>query len=103
MADTTYEEAARCPKCEEPGQEVAAETRTIRGGAQLRTIYCRNSRCAWCNTPWVVQVNPDGTVPPPTTDRQKSFPKLPDRTEAVQASLERLQNSTLETGSEIRY
>lgn len=101
MADTTYEEAARCPRCEQPGQEVAAGTHQMKGGSELRTIYCRNPRCSWCDTPWVVQVNPDGTVPPPTVDRQKSFQKLPDRTDAVQESMQRLYNQTL-TGGETR-
>jgi hypothetical protein len=103
MADTTFEEACRCPKCGEPGQEVAAENRRMRSGAELKQIYCRNARCNWLDTPWVVQVNPDGTIPEPTLDRQKSFAKLPDRTEAVQRQLQRLQDSTLETGSEIRF
>lgn len=25
--------------------------------------YCVNKKCSWYNTPWMVQVNPDGTVP----------------------------------------
>ncbi len=101
MAETTFEEACRCPKCGQPGQELASENRRLKGGGELKQIYCRNTRCNWLDTSWAVQVRPDGTIPEPTLDREKSFPRIPDRTEAVQANLERLYNQTL-TGEETR-
>jgi hypothetical protein len=29
------------------------------------TIYCRQKLCPWEDTCWIVQVNPDGSVPAP--------------------------------------
>jgi hypothetical protein len=101
MADTTFEEASRCPKCNQPGQ-VSAQGKVLRHGAgELKTVYCRNSRCEWLDTSWIVQINADGTIPEPTLDRDKSFPTLPDRTNAVQAQMQRLYDQTI-TGGETR-
>ena len=61
--DHTYEEATRCPKCEEPGN--ARSKVPQGGGTTLHTVYCENTRCEWFNTPWLVQVNADGSVPAP--------------------------------------
>src|SRR5689334_17122459 len=99
MTLTTYEEAKRCPKCETPGQETSQRPRP--DGSKLVTIFCRNERCSWCNTPWVVQVNADGSIPEATTNREKSFPQVPDLTDRTQASMERLYNQTI-TGGETR-
>lgn len=96
MTETTYEEAKRCPKCEQPGQEIG--TKPMRGGGHIKTIICHNSRCNWHDTTWIVQVNADGSIPEPTLDREKSFPKIPDRTESTQAQLERLYQQTIAGG-----
>ena len=60
---TTFEEAKRCPKCGQPGEE-GKWTRGPRG-SKVWQIWCRRELCPWYNTPWMVQVNPDGSVPPP--------------------------------------
>lgn len=57
----TIEEASRCPKCSEPGDHVNSTPATK--GAVVRNYYCRNARCNWFNTSWIVQVNADGSVP----------------------------------------
>lgn len=98
MTETTFEQAKRCPKCEQPGQIVAE--RRQRDGSVLNTVMCKNTRCRWLNTTYIVQVNADGTIPI-TIDRPKSFTKLPDRTEEVQAQMENLYNQTL-SGGELR-
>lgn len=105
MTDTTLEEAKRCPKCNEPGEETGSkplrtsETR----GARLLDVFCRNSRCSWYNTPWVIQVNPDGTVPPPNMNREKRFPKLdPVVGERVIGNLERQLEAEQRGDAEIR-
>lgn len=60
----TLEEASRCPRCEQPGDNTTEQK--IDGGAKgsvIRTYFCRNERCRWHNTSWIVQVKSDGTVP----------------------------------------
>jgi hypothetical protein len=65
MSDTTYEEAKRCPKCTKPGEERLTTKGAVRGSV-VKHIYCVTEICPWYNTPWLVQVNADGSVPPPT-------------------------------------
>ena len=64
LARPTFEEASKCPKC-----GVAGEERTTSPAAKraiLHFMYCVNSRCKWYNTLCqVVQVNSDGSIPPP--------------------------------------
>jgi hypothetical protein len=93
---TTLEEAKRCPKCEQPGEATghvrpAPRKPGITRGAQLHQIMCRNSRCKWYNTAYYIQINPDGTIPEATLDRDKQFKALPDdggRTERALADLQ---------------
>ena len=101
MTDTTLDEAKRCPKCEEPGRPDGS-----RGGPNRSTVYtyrCMNGRCKWYDTTYIVQVNADGTIPDPTTHRQKNFPAMPARSdEAVEKYNQFLLNQTL-AGGETRY
>lgn len=80
MSDTTLEEASRCPKCTNPGEYTGERTlESVRGGAKAKEFTCRNERCKWYNQVCsVVQVNPNGTIPPATLRRPKQFAKLPD-------------------------
>lgn len=85
--DTTIDEARRCPKCEEPGEETRVER--LRRGARELTFTCRNERCKWFNqTCSVVTVHADGSIPAPNTNRRKEFARIPDRTEQVQAMID---------------
>lgn len=98
MADTTEEEVRRCPRCEQPGTMTA--NRPIKGkpGAKLQNFMCMNKRCRWYNTEWTVQINPDGTVPPP--QRHKKFFDKPDAALAaqVQANAEAILQRSREQG-----
>jgi hypothetical protein len=61
----------------------------------LHVFVCRNARCKWCDTTFFVQVNPDGTIPPPATHREKQFRALPAGLEKqMQTNLENLQLAT---------
>ena len=98
MPDTRYEEARRCPKCGNPGAE--AGSRRGPHGSTLNNFICKNTVCRWfeqiCS---VVQINADGTIPEPTLDREKSFHKLPERSdEAVEKQMQRLYEQTLNGG-----
>ena len=86
MTETTFEVAKRCPICTEPGRDTG---RTQRGphGSTIRIIECANSRCRWFNTTYLIQTNADGTIPEPTTNRDKSFRPLPNRTDEQVANM----------------
>lgn len=90
--ETTLEEASRCPKCSEPSKfdkEQVARDATTRG-AKLRFYRCMNSRCRWYDTICrIVQVNPDGSIPPPVTRREKMFPAIPDMSKEINERLAR--------------
>jgi hypothetical protein len=73
--DTTFEEAKRCPRCTQPGEQINAHTeqRPRRGLATIYTIICRNERCNRFDRTWIIQVNADGTIP----IRQKGAKEFP--------------------------
>lgn len=62
----TFEEARRCPICGNPGEDRKAIKSTAIAGAKLHYIYCVTQLCRWYDTFWIVQVNKDGSIPPPT-------------------------------------
>lgn len=100
MTDTTYDEARRCPRCDELGQIVKTSQRD-RAGNTLNTVLCANARCRWYNTTYLIEVRADGTVVQPHA-RVKSFPKLPDRSdEAIERSNQAMYQQTI-AGGEIR-
>ena len=62
---TSYEDAIRCPKCDQPGEvRVKRPLPNVRG-ASVHTVYCQNPVCIWYDTAWVIQINADGTIPEP--------------------------------------
>lgn len=75
----TFEEAKRCPKCDELGEDTGS--RRGSKGSRIHTVFCRNSACRWYNTSWVVQRMPDGTVPEREySPHEKTFPAIPGMT-----------------------
>jgi hypothetical protein len=71
----SFEEARACPKCAVSG-EVNGARNIPRSRDRLMTIWCRNARCQWYNTSWVVQQRPDGSVPDPDPRGHiKDYPK----------------------------
>lgn len=114
----TYEKATRCPKCDTPGEVVNKMPAKpvpgmgvrVKPGTQIHTVYCRNEACRWFSTNWIVQVNPDGEVPPPTVhkrgDIDKAFPSRgfnDTEAERVERTLQRqLEQETRLGGGEVR-
>lgn len=100
MTDTTYEEAKRCPKCDQPG-ELRSDLPDKQGG-RLHTFVCKTTTCKWYDqVSRVVSINPDGSVPTPTGHR-KRFPTLPPRSDEDQERINAaMLNATLE-GRETR-
>jgi hypothetical protein len=109
---TTFEEAKRCPKCQVPGKDnrivaVLRGVRDVPNGAKVHEILCVNERCEWYNTPWFVQENPDGTVPPPTdhTGKEKKYIGFEGHDEMarrLKAQMEKEAAASLQPGAEIR-
>lgn len=64
---STYENAKKCPKCGQPGKEGRSfqAPASFPRGTKIVMIVCMSQLCPWFDSPWMVQVNPDGTVPPP--------------------------------------
>lgn len=92
----SYEEASRCPKCKEVGR--LANKRSIKNirGATIHIFECHNEKCKWFNeSGWMVQVNPDGSVPNPDVNRPKQFPQRPDRVDEVQRAAQKLLDDSI--------
>lgn len=62
---STFEEAKRCPRCNQPGEDRKQIPAPGIPGAKVHTIYCVSQLCPWYDTPWLVQVNSDGSIPQP--------------------------------------
>jgi len=76
LPDSTFEEAKRCPKCNEPGREVA-ETKAKDLVSIVHIFACENVRCLEVGERWLVQTRPDGSVPQPDETRgEKAFPRM---------------------------
>lgn len=101
---TTLEEVQRCPQCDFPG-EVTRHGHL--SGTERRSysliFFCRNKRCRWYDTSWIVQVRADGTFPPALRKRPKQFPKM-DTYGSVDAmrNLVDIYEASLREGAEIR-
>jgi hypothetical protein len=114
VTETTLEEARRCPKCQDPGRKAGESAAPLRNrdgtrkfgiepGTMLYTYICENQRCKWYGTVCrIIQVNPDGSIPAPTTKRDKEFPARPDLVQQTQDAIDRqLRQETSDEGGEI--
>lgn len=108
MTDSTYDAARRCPRCKELGEKTGERPLRrafgVTRGAMLHEFTCRNvGRCRWADSaPYFVQVNPDGTIPPPVEKREKQFRELPNDHGRTEEYVQNLQEATLRAHSEIR-
>ena len=80
----TFEEASRCPKCDNTGEQKSMQAAPE--GSKLYIFTCRNEPCAWYLTDWVVQRLEDGTIPERVPNRQKTFPSIPGMTQEKAAA-----------------
>lgn len=111
MSSPSYEDASRCPRCDIPGDHTSSTpAKNSRGKpVSIHMFYCRNENCRWFNTSWIVQVNPDGTIPDPNSDRgvmhEKAFPKMPaisgDEERIIKAVERQVAQETQPGGGEI--
>lgn len=81
MSTTTFEEAKKCPKCGQIGEDVKQTPgRDGRGKpVTVHTIMCRTQLCRWFGTGYLVQVNEDGSIPDAysgVANSHKQFPTI---------------------------
>lgn len=88
MPDTTFEEAKRCPSCQEPGKQVARQP--IGMGGNVYTFSCENERCPNKDERWLVQVNPNGTIPQAGHRGPKAFERPRESTVVMQQARDEL-------------
>lgn len=110
MTDSTLEDARRCPTCEQPGKLInrrPVRTEGIPRGTVAELNECRNDRCPDYLPPqvvangdrmppsrnrWLVQVNPDGSVPPKGTGAvsDKAFEPMGENSMVAQQARDRI-------------
>jgi hypothetical protein len=73
MAETTFEMAKRCPKCQQPCKAVMVKP--LPQGGKINVFECENERCPDKNGRRIVQVNADGSIPQ-HVQGPKTFPKI---------------------------
>ena len=106
-SETTWEEASKCPKCGKPGRDGGIRP-TARPGTKAHLLYCMNQLCLWYEKgdngePWLVQVNRDGSIPPPNTTGQKQFMPVSQESETrIHEALERQLRAETSGEGEIR-
>jgi hypothetical protein len=87
MATVSYEDACKCPKCENPMVEISSTPAPTERGAQIKTLECQTELCRWYGERKLVQINKDGTVP--VREASKEFkPYTPSQQAALTQRLE---------------
>jgi hypothetical protein len=90
LDDSTFEGRTICPKCGKTGsiQQVVERERSPQDrGKKTYSITCMTELCRWFGVNWLVDVNPDGSVPP-VRPHQKAYPAMPDLTERTRAAVD---------------
>jgi hypothetical protein len=101
MGTASWAEASLCPKCKTQGREVKVIDIPYRLGAKGHVLTCPNKeRCNWGEEGirWIVQVNPNGSIPVYEAG-PKNYPALPKLSdEAVERQLQEIENAPLRGG-----
>lgn len=103
---TTFEEAKKCPKCKQPGQDRKTIKQRNSHGKPVEThlIYCVTQVCPWYDTPWQVTINPDGTIPEPYSQLgEKQFPRLSQESRSrIEDNIKAQLEAETHPGGEVR-
>lgn len=78
--EDSFEARTMCPKCKLVGEVTLAQVH--RDKAKTYSITCRNALCRWDGINWLVDVNPDGSVPI-VRPHKKAYPRMPDLTDRI--------------------
>lgn len=86
-----YEQATHCPICDQPGE--LSSTNSVPGfpGTKVEGWTCVNERCRWFTTGWIIQINPDGTIPDRTAGPKQYQPLSPGQETAARDYLRAIQ------------
>jgi len=87
MAETTFEMASRCPRCQTPCKTITVTP--LPGGGKAHTFECDNERCDDHKGRRIVQTNADGTIPQARSG-PKAFPMFKESTGSAQRAREEL-------------
>ena len=111
MSSASYQEAIVCPECKMTGnvrlKRVAPKQAGLPRGTMVHSVYCENKLCSWYNTAWMIQVNPDGSVPAPRDHRgePKIYEGFQGHDEMARRIIERAEQEnklSLRPGGEVR-
>ena len=101
MADTTFEEAKRCPKCGTPGE--ARATTRVPNGNTVHHIHCMAQTCPWYGeAPWLVQVDRDGQVYSRGGGQKRFIPASAEVETRIHESLVKQLEIETKPGGEVR-
>lgn len=101
MRTTTYEEASKCPKCDQPMQK----THSTKGDnrSTIHVLRCDTKLCRWYGETKLVQVLSDNTVPV-RDPGDKDFVPLTEGAKArARATIENVQEAEERGIREIRF
>jgi hypothetical protein len=71
--DPEYEEAKRCPRCGQYGEKVSTVPGPKRHILKVETFQCITAGCRWEGTPWLIQINRDGSLGHRTPQGEKQY------------------------------
>lgn len=98
VTDPTYNDAKKCPKCKQEG-EFVGNINTVpqaRRGTRVETWECLNDLCERAGSRWIIQINPDGTVPIRAPRGPKQFELDPKALDFGKAQVERAKYEVLD-------
>lgn len=97
--DPTYDEAQKCPQCRTRGQKIVrnAAGGHTRPGTVVETWQCDNVTCEdeLGTRRWIIQVNPDGSVPIRAPKGPKQFELDKQALDWGKAQVEQTKHSVL--------
>ena len=85
--ESTFDELRTCPRCGQLGSPAGTDPQA--DGSTIHKFTCENPSCRWFHSsPWLRQRRRDGSWVE-EQQHKKFFPAVADRTEEVQASIDR--------------
>ena len=101
MQTTTWDEASRCPKCNQPMKEVHSSP-AVNGEGTVSVLECGNKVCIWLGETKLVQRLANGEVP--IREAEKEFQPLTEGAKArARASIENVRELETRAQKEIRW
>jgi hypothetical protein len=105
---STLEEAMECPKCHNPGKLVSegpSKSPEAARGTKMRIMECVTVLCPWHEERWLIQLNPDGSIPEAYSGIRgaKAYPELsPEMESRVNENIRRQLEAETHGGGEVK-